>query len=831
MHKIRKKLADKKYKNELEQATIRLISCSILVIYTLVCAVFDLAPWHVVYMYIIAIPYCMALIAWIIISPGTNHPRRIIGILSDVSTTSYALAVSGPALLPLFVIYLWTNFGNGFRYGNKYLFLNQALNIIGFSFVLYFNPFWLEEKERFLGYSIIFALIALPLYAATLVKRLQHAVKQADNANEAKSQFLASMSHEIRTPLNGVIGMSEILATTHPTKEQSDYINTIQSSTKTLLSVIEDVLDFSKIEAGKITSEIGDFDLYEFLDSTMKILYMQAREKGLETRFHVDPDVPYRVRGDSTHIRQVLINLIGNAIKFTEEGHVELNVSCVARSPDTSTIRFEVIDTGIGLTEEEKARIFDTFTQANQTISRRFGGTGLGTSISRSLVELMGGKIGVNSKYGHGSNFWFELTLAHQDEDDQLISDDIISSRILLLTSDNNRFHILPKLLSDWQFEWDHAGNTSEAKALFEQARNNNLPYQVALIDDNSLDSDPITFINALKRDNLNLLTNLVLISSIKNRIPQAKIIKSGYFCVLNTPIQKSMLFNTLHATAISRVQSEKITRLADYQRDINQNRLNILVGEDNKTNQKVIKTILEYAGHKVHLVDNGEQVLDAYESTPYDLIILDMHMPEMDGIETTKILRFMYTDRKIPVIMLTADATTDAINSSNDAGVDAYLTKPIESDKLLYTISTVAESSKSDNVNTGNDDIEDADTEPMLDMELLNKLSDMSSDPGFIPDLVGGFITQTNERIQEIEKTLKKKDVSLIEKNTHTIKGGAYSIGAVKLGDMAKMINDIRIYTNLDDISSHITELRNVFSKTENALNDYIAKHHSRAL
>ena len=817
------------FSTEREQAIVRLISTCIIILYTLICYFNGLLGKPVIFMYLVSVPFSLSILLWVTVKPGENHLRRMIGMFADLGTTTVAMGLGGEATTPLYLFYLWITFGNGFRYGEKYLYISMCLSIIGFSLVINLSPFW--SGHLFLGTGLLISLFVLPVYIASLLKRLQTAIEQAENANRAKSQFLASMSHEIRTPLNGVVGMSDMLGSTRMTRKQKEFVNVIQSSAKTLLALIENILDISKIEAGKTEQEIADFDLHDLVNSVVKMLFPHAESKGVSCKLHIAANVPYNLNGDSMHLRQILLNLIGNATKFTEKGSIQVNLTTLSLREKYVKLRFEIKDTGIGLSDEEQQRIFETFTQADQSVSRKFGGTGLGTAISKKLVDLMGGSIGVNSKSNLGSTFWFELEYNRQIElADDDFNDPIISNtpNILMIATTGHRHASLMQHLTDWNFKWEHAENMEDAFVMLRNAADNGKQYDVALIDHQGMGNNIDKFAQQIFHNPQPIQTNLILITNLDlNYNSQNLLLSAGYFCILKSPVQKRLLFNALHATSLEHSENKNITRLVDFKSDTNPSEpLSILVGEDNPTNQEVIRTILEYAGHTPDIVGNGNEVLDAIEEKEYDMLIIDMHMPEMDGIEAVKILRFMQTGSvRLPIIMLTADATTDAINLSEDAGIDAYLTKPIESEKLLATITSLSprkqktvSSHSANNLHT-------------IDNEDLEKLASLSKSKDFMNNLIHGFLKDTEKLVKQIQLAITQDNFSAVQDHSHAIKGSARSIGAVSLAQVASQIEDNIHAGILIGLPALASELSHEFELTEFALTKYLEKLDSTAL
>ena len=760
----------------------------------------------------------------IVLKPVTSPIRRICGAAVDMVSLSFLMFHSGDGSVPLFFIYLWVILGNGFRYGVPYLYISQGIGVAGFLTVVLWGEYW--QVNRSFGISLFLMLCLLPLYASFLLKKLHAAIDMAKQANEAKSRFLANMSHELRTPLNGVIGMGELLRETKLSYEQQELVGSMHSSANTLLELIENILDISKIEAGKISIESRDFDLHSVVNTVIYMLAPMGMLKGLTVSCNFDPETPFALKGDQQHIRQVLINLVNNGIKFTDKGSVIVSVKLAGGSDLKPRIRFEIADTGIGIPDDAIDYIFDNFTQADASTSRSYGGTGLGTTISKELVELMGGNIGVESEEHKGSKFWFEIPFIASKNPQTSISD----NRILLLAGEVTAAVIRPSL-KNWRVDFDWVRSSTRALSQLIQAHDQDEPYETIIVDQESLtDIDAVQFAQMVKSEGLLENTSLVLINSSVTMM-DANRSNQYYISTIDNPEDKRLLFNSLHAAQCVNLDDTKIVTMAEhYAKQAGGSALNILVAEDNKINQQVIKGILHNAGHVVRIARSGGQALDilSEDMESIDMAILDMNMPEISGVEVVKSLRFMDTSGKMPVIMVTADATPEAREASLQAGANRFLTKPIDARGLLDSVASLSKNIRSKKVTKK--PAQESKSGPRIksnfaesewyDYTVLHELDLLGEDPEFIKSLFKNFSIEGARHILNI-KTAMEDDYLEYRENLHALKGSATELGTGRLVEFCLKGESLKPYDiGSEKIFQFCSDLEEIFKNTVTALN-----------
>ncbi|HTD28687.1 MAG TPA: ATP-binding protein, partial [Xanthomonadaceae bacterium] len=578
IHDIRERL-HRRHDSEHQQIMVRLVITLLFLVYVVITGAYHPRSEGVerLLFAVVALEFgCSVLLMLEVLRhPGSSNLRRWFGMLLDYSAIGVLMVVDGEKTALLYIVLMWITIGNGLRYGQQFLRLAVLHGTIAFTTVLLLTPYW--RVNPYLGWGLLVGLIAIPLYLSSLLRALTHAIDDAQRANAAKTRFVATMSHELRSPLNGIIGMSEVLTSTRLSPEQRECADIIQTSAQSLLLVVEDVLNFAAIEAGKLHRQDAAFSIRQLVRKVRTMLHPLAASKSLQLVAQIDDGVPDWVIGDAAHLSQVLLNLLNNALKFTERGSVRLEIKSVGDRAGRQLLRFSIRDTGIGIPQSERERIFRPFEQIDGGLSRRHGGTGLGITIAKTLVEMLEGTIGLDDNPGGGTHFWVDIPFAHSEQ--------ILST-----------------------------------PALDDQA------------------GDPVA----------NPASTGAQVISMDNPLVRHR----------------------------ARVRP-----------------LRLMVADDLASNRTVMRRLLERAGHGVVFACNGEEALDILAEAELDAAILDLHMPDINGLDVIKQARVMQAGRqqRTPIIVLSADVTVETMREVEANGAFAFLSKPVVIERLLDTLARVA--------------------------------------------------------------------------------------------------------------------------------------------
>lgn len=733
------------------------------------------------------IGYCIASVAvfvQILFDQTVRVSRRLAMMLGDLGLLSYVMHANGAYGAAFYFLYLFITFGNGFRFGIPYLHAAGLVSITGFGFVVWFTPYW--HDMPILSIGLMCGLIVLPAYAGTLIKKLEKAKREAEAASRAKSYFLASVSHELRTPLTAIIGLGAHLQDSDLPWEQKGMAGTIVTAGRSLLALINQLLEFSRLGAKGITAEVKPFDLPALLVSVCELMKVAAEDKGLQINFHIDPRTPLSFNGDETHLRDVLTNLVSNSIKFTEKGTITISAEAAPSADGALMLRLTVSDTGIGIDPDSQEHIFESFRQADDTIIDRFGGTGLGLAICKQLTGLMGGDIGVNSTPGEGSHFWFTAKVTEASGPAHAPAQ---QSQLLLLSRDTALIEHCQTMLAGAELT---VRPVSEIDVLATMVKQMATTIHAVLIDADELSAQQLSI--ASLTDRLGEQPGLVMASNGAERDPTNE--RQFVTTLDRNPSQEELIAALRIATAGKRWMAAGSGETRPIPPRVSKR---ILIADDNVMNQKVFSMILGRAGHVVETAHDGEAALDVMKDHNIDIVLMDVNMPVLNGIEATKLYRFTALGRRrIPIVGITADASAETAERCIEAGMDACIGKPVEADSLLQLIEDLCvdtippEIPLFDPTGTVTPLFPTGSPKPSpINAAKLDELEELGGKE-FVAELLADYVNDSDTVIATLLEAVTDDDDTKFRSGSHALRSSAANIGAEKVAQICLHLQSI---------------------------------------